>query len=153
MKKDDFFMSLALKKAQKAFQMEEVPVGAVVARGDKLLSQCHNLRETTHNPIGHAELLAIKSASEKLNSWRLEDCRLYVSLEPCLMCIGAIIQSRISELIYSCPDSKEGFSSYYGLDKHNSWTHKIKIRSGIGSDESSQLLKKFFKELRASIQK
>ena len=143
-------MNLALKEARKAFQAGEVPVGAVVVKGNELLSQSHNLRESDNNPIGHAELLAIKSASENLNSWRLEDCRLYVSLEPCLMCIGAIIQSRISDLIYACPDPKGGFSSYYGLDKHNSWTHKIKIRSGIGSDESSQLLKKFFKELRDS---
>lgn len=150
---DDFFMNLVLKEAQKAFQREEVPVGAVVVKKDKLLSQCHNLRETDNNPLGHAELLAIKSASEKLNSWRLEDCQLYVSLEPCLMCMGAIIQSRISELIYACPDPKGGFSSHYGLDKHSSWTHKIKIRSGVGFKESSQLLKQFFKELRGSTQK
>lgn len=141
-------MNLAMKEALKAFQLKEVPVGAVITKEGKLLSQSHNLRETNNNPLGHAELLAIKTASEKLNSWRLESCSLYVSLEPCLMCIGAILQSRISHLIYACFDPKGGFSSYYNLDKQNFWKHQIKISSGICSDESSKLLKKFFKDLR-----
>ena len=148
-KNHDFFMNLALKEAKKAFQINEVPVGAVIVQGEKILSQTHNLREKENNPLGHAELLAIKKASKKLASWRMEDCRIYVSLEPCLMCIGAIIQARISQLIYACPDPKGGFSSYYGLDKNKSWRHKIKIISGIYSNESSLLLKKFFNKLRA----
>ena len=117
-------------------------------KGKKILSQSHNLREKDNNALGHAELLAIKEASKKLASWRMEDCRIYVSLEPCLMCIGAIIQARISQLIYACSDPKRGFSSYYGLDRHSSWKHKIKIISGIYSHESSLLLKKFFNKLR-----
>ena len=107
--KNHKFMNLALEEAQKAFHIAEIPVGAVIAKGDELLSRTHNLREKDENPLGHAELLAIKEASKKLNSWRLKDCRLYVSLEPCLMCIGAIVQARISHLIYACPDSKGGF--------------------------------------------
>ena len=142
-------MNLALKEAQKAFQLEEVPVGAIITREEKILSQNHNLRETNNNPLGHAEILAIKTASEKLNSWRLEGCSLYVSLEPCLMCLGAILQTRISHLIYACSDPKGGFSSHYNLDKQNFWKHKIKISTGICSDKSSQLLKNFFKDLRA----
>ena len=141
-------MSLALEEAQKAFQIDEVPVGAVIVKEDRVLSRSHNLREKENNPLGHAELLSIKMASEKLNSWRLENCRLYVSLEPCLMCIGAILQARISHLIYACPDPKGGFSSYYDLAKQDFLRHKIKISSGVCSYESSLLLKKFFKELR-----
>ena len=148
MKNHDFFMDLALEEAQKAFQIAEVPVGAVIVKENKLLSRSHNLREKDKNPLGHAELLAIKEASKKLNSWRLEDCQLYVSLEPCLMCIGAIIQARISHLIYACPDSKRGFSSYYKLTQNKEWRHKLDITSQVGSKESSLLLKKFFKGLR-----
>ena len=143
-----FFMNLALEEARKAFQKAEVPVGALIVKEDQILSRAHNLKEQNNNLLGHAELLAIKKASEKLNSWRLESCKLYVSLEPCLMCIGAIVQARISQLIYACPDPKEGFSSYYALDKTKSWKHKIKISSGFYCHESSLLLKNFFKELR-----
>ena len=147
----EFFMDLALEEAQKAFQIDEVPVGAVVVKGDKVLSRSHNLREKGNNPLGHAELLSIKKASKKLNSWRLEHCRLYVSLEPCLMCIGAVLQARISHLIYACPDLKGGFSSCYALTEQDSWNHKIKISSGVCSHESSLLLKKFFKKLRLDL--
>ena len=146
--KHDFFMKLALKSARKAFQKKEVPVGAVLVKNNTVISQAYNLKESRNDPIGHAEILAIKKASQKLNSWRLEDCQLYVSLEPCLMCIGAIIQSRISELIYACSDPKMGFSSYYQLDKKTSWKHKIKISPAVCSEESSLLLKEFFKQLR-----
>ena len=148
-KTHDFFMSLALKEAKKAFKKKEVPIGAVIVKNDLIISKAYNLRECGNNPIGHAEILAIRKASHKLKSWRLENCRLYVSLEPCLMCLGAIIQARISDLIYSCPDFKAGFSSYYQLDKQSSWKHKIKIAGGIHSKESSSLLKDFFKQLRS----
>ena len=141
-------MGLALEEARKASQMDEVPGGAVIVQEGQLLSRAHNLREKNQDLLAHAELLAIKEAEGKLGSWRLENCRLYVSLEPCLMCIGAIIQSRISHLIYACPDPKGGFSSRYNLDKGDLWTHKIKINSGIYAEESSRLLKDFFKELR-----
>ena len=147
-KNHKFFMNLALEEAKKAFKIAEVPVGAVIVKGNEVLSRTYNLREKNNNSLGHAELLAIEEASKKLNSWRLENCKLYVSLEPCLMCIGAIIQARISHLIYACPDSREGFSSYYSLDKTKFWKHKIKINSGFYCHESSLLLKRFFKELR-----
>ncbi len=146
--KNHYFMQIALKEAQKAFHKAEVPVGAVIVQKDMIISQAHNLREGEQNPLTHAELLSIKEASKKLGSWRLEDCKLYVSLEPCLMCIGAILQSRISHLIYACSDPKGGFSSFYALDKNKKWSKKIKISSGICFDESSQLLKKFFQKLR-----
>lgn len=141
-------MRLAWCEAQKAFQKNEVPVGAVVVQGDELLSQSSNSRQGDQDPLAHAELLAIRKASKKLNSWRLEKCRLYVSLEPCLMCMGAIIQARFTHLFYACPDPKGGFSSRYALDKGKNWTHQIQISSGIYSEESSLLLKEFFKKLR-----
>ena len=141
-------MNIALEEARKAFQKAEVPVGAVVAKGDKLISRARNLREKNQDLLAHAEILAIKQAGKKLGSWRLEACRLYVSLEPCLMCMGAIIQSRLSHLIYACSDPKGGFSSYYNLDKTGFWTHKINIQKGVAAEESSQLLKEFFQKLR-----
>ena len=141
-------MSQALKEAEKAFNKSEIPVGAVIAQGEQLISQAHNTREKEHSPLGHAELSAIQKASKKLNSWRLENCQIYISLEPCLMCMGAILQARFSDLFYACPDSKGGFSSFYNLPQQTNWKHKINIHSGIRSQESSLLLKKFFKNLR-----
>lgn len=145
---DSFFMELALKEAQKALQRNEVPVGAVVVCGDELIVCAGNLREREQNLLAHAEILAIQKASKKRNSWRLENCRMYVSLEPCLMCMGAIIQARFTHLFYACSDPKMGFSSYYSLDQRESWKHKIQISSGIKHDQSSILLKDFFKKLR-----
>ncbi len=145
---DDFFMSLAIDEAKKAFQKAEVPVGALLVKGDVILSRTHNLREKAQNPLGHAELLAIEETAKKLNSWRLSSCSLYVSLEPCLMCFGAILQSRISRIIYACPDPKTGFSSKYGLDHKTSSLGKIKISRGIGEEASQKLLQSFFKGLR-----
>ena len=145
-----FFMSLALKEAQRARQLKEVPVGAVVVRENAVLSKAYNLREKKNDPLGHAELLAIRKAARKLNSWRLEGCKLYVSLEPCLMCMGSIIQARLSHLIYACEDPKEGFSSRYGLLREKDMQKKIKISSGPCAEQSSLLLKTFFRELRKS---
>ena len=147
-KNQDFFMQKALEQAKKAFQKEEAPVGAVIVRENQILSQSFNLREKQNNPLGHAEISAIYKASQKLNSWRLENCSIYVSLEPCLMCVGAILQARISELLYACADLKTGFSSRYQLEKHPLWNSNLKIRSGICEQESSQLLKNFFQKLR-----
>jgi len=144
-----FFMKKALEQAEKAFLEEEVPVGAVVVKEDRILSQAYNKREKENNPCGHAEILALTQASEKLQSWRLEGCSIYVSLEPCLMCLGAILQARISSLIYACPDPKTGFSSYYKLDQQKNWhKNRLKVHSSLFEEESSQLLKDFFKKLR-----
>lgn len=143
-----WFMEQALKQAQEAFRLKEVPVGAVIVRGEEQLSEAFNIREGKQDPLGHAELLAIQKASKRLNSWRLEGCRIYVSLEPCLMCMGAIVQARISQLIYACSDPKGGFSSHYGLNQEGSLKSKIAIFSGVRAEESSLLLKKFFQKLR-----
>lgn len=137
-----------MEEAKKAFQRDEVPVGAVVVCGEEVLGRAGNLREVSQNPTAHAELLAVQETSKKRNSWRLEDCRIYTSLEPCLMCMGVIIQARLTHLFYACPDLKWGFSSRYGIDKGEGWTHKIQIHSGIGHKDSSRLLKRFFQNLR-----
>ena len=148
LEKPDFFIKKALEQAKIAFQQNEAPIGAVIVKENQIISQAFNLREKQNNPLGHAEILAIYKASQKLNSWRLKDCSIYVNLEPCLMCIGAILQARISELVYACSDPKTGFSSFYQLEKHPLWKSKLKIRSGVCAEESSQLLKSFFQKLR-----
>ena len=148
--KKAFFMKKAIEQAKKAFQVGEAPVGAVIVQEGQIISQAFNLREKNNNPLGHAENLVISKASRKLNSWRLENCSIYVSLEPCLMCFGAILQARISSLVYACPDPKTGFSSYYGLDKLKKWNKKrLDIQfHPLFEQESSSLLKDFFQRLR-----
>lgn len=144
----NFFMKIALKEASSAGHKGEIPIGAVIVQGATILSQSGNSKEQDNNPMGHAEMLAIRSASRKLHSWRLNNCTLYTSLEPCLMCMGAIIQARIPHLIYACPDPKGGFSSFYSMNKHTTPLNKIKIESGPCAQESSLLLQTFFKNLR-----
>ena len=147
--KQAFFMKKALEQAKKAFQKGEVPVGAVVVKEGQIISRAYNRREKENNPCGHAEILALTKASRKLQSWRLEDCSLYVNLEPCLMCLGAILQARISTLVYSCSDPKTGFSSYYRLDKQKNWNkNRLEIHTPLFEEESSRLIKDFFKRLR-----
>ena len=147
-KKHDAFMRAALDEARSAGQRGEIPVGAAVAQGEKILSRKGNSREQSHNPLGHAEMLAIQEAARKLGSWRLNNCALYTSLEPCLMCMGAVIQARIPLLVYACPDPKGGFSSFYGLKASRAPLDKIQIESGLRAEESAQLLQTFFKTLR-----
>ena len=141
-------MELAMNQARKALKKGEVPVGAVIVKKDSIISQAFNLRESLNDPLGHAEMRAIQKASLSLKSWRLEGCDIYVTLEPCLMCMGAIVQARLSRLIYASCDPKAGFSSYYKLDKQSRWKHKIQIHNSLLAKESSRLLKLFFKELR-----
>lgn len=135
------FMSEALQLAEQAFQQGEVPVGAVIVQEETILAGAFNKREQTKNPLAHAELEALKEASQKLKSWRLVDCRLYVTLEPCLMCCGAILQARISQLIYGCRDMKRG-----GIQKID--TGALHIIGGVQEKDCSDLLTLFFKNLR-----
>lgn len=148
MKDDIFYMNQCLNLAQKASQQGEVPVGAIIVRDGQIVSTGFNTRESKQSSLGHAEIGAIQDASKKLGSWRLETCQIYSTLEPCLMCIGAILQSRISRLVYGCHDKKKGFDSFYQFTKNPSWNHELKISYGVLSQECSQLLKDFFKELR-----
>ena len=105
---DEHFMKIALKEAEKARDIDEVPIGAVIVKDNKVIARGHNLRESKKDPLGHAELVAIKKASKKIGDWQLVDCTLYVTLEPCIMCGGAIIQSRIKTVVYGADDPKGG---------------------------------------------
>jgi tRNA(adenine34) deaminase len=144
---DKLWMSLALQQAEVAFKKDEVPVGAVVVDSkNQLVSMAYNLREKLNSPLGHAELLALHMASKKLNSWRLIGCRLYVTLEPCAMCAGALIQSRVEEVIYSTADPKGGaLNSLYQLGEDRRLNHQFQSRSGLFAEDSQKLLKDFFK--------
>ena len=129
--------------------MDEVPVGAVIVKGNNIIASSYNLREHQQCATSHAELIAIQQACKNLNSWRLTDCRLFVTLEPCLMCAGAIIQARVGEVIYGAFDPKGGaMGSLYDLHQDIRLNHHPRVISGMLSDESSDLLKSFFKQKR-----
>ncbi len=142
-------MSEAIKEAKKAFLMDEVPVGAIVAKDGKVFARAHNKRISKKSPIAHAEIEAIQKASKKLGDWRLKGMTLYVTVEPCLMCAGAIIHSRIERVVYGCPEPKMGAvrSQYKVLDNKNAH-HRVNVISGVLEEECRGLLSKFFKDKR-----
>ena len=141
-------MKAALKEAAKAYQLGEVPVGAVIVYNNKIIARGHNTRELSQSVLGHAEINAIKKASKKIGSWRLEDCDIYVTLEPCSMCSGAIIQSRIKNLYFGAYDLKTGAcGSVLNLFDYP-FNHKVNVYGGIMEEECSRIIKDFFKELR-----
>ncbi|MFV0380065.1 MAG: tRNA adenosine(34) deaminase TadA [Anaerorhabdus sp.] len=143
------FMRLAYKEALKARDKDEVPVGAVIVFNNKVIAKAYNLRNKKQQSIAHAEILAIQKACKKIGSWRLEDCDLYVTLEPCPMCAGAIIQSRIKNVYFGAYDQKGGsFGSVTDLSKVKGYNHYPNIFGGIMEEESSKLLKDFFKNKR-----
>ncbi len=144
------YMKEALIEAEKAYAIGEVPIGAVVVQYGKIVGRGHNQRETAKRAIAHAEILAIDEACKTLGGWRLVDCDLYVTLEPCLMCGGAIYQSRIVNLVYGAKDLKSGaFGSLYDLSQDQRLNHGVKVVSGVMEQECSQLIKAFFKALRS----
>lgn len=142
------FMNEALKEAKKAYAKDEVPVGAVVVYDGKIIARAHNLRESKQDFSGHAEFLAMKKASKKIGSWRLEDCDVYVTLEPCSMCAGAMIQSRIRNLYYGATDQKAGAVESVVKLLDNPFNHRIQYIGGIEASQASMILKDFFKKLR-----
>ena len=141
-------MKLALKQAKKAYKRDEVPVGAVIVKDGKVISKAYNLREKTNLATGHAEILAIQKANKKLKSWRLDSCTLYVTIEPCPMCAGAIIQSRIKEVVYGATDSKSGSHSSIINLFDLPYNHNVKVEKGIMEKECSEIVSSFFKQLR-----
>jgi tRNA(adenine34) deaminase len=146
---DRAFMSLAFSEARLAAAAGEIPVGAVVVCGGEVIGRGHNRREELQNPIAHAEVLALQAASSYQKSWRLEDCSLYVTLEPCLMCVGVILQARISRLIFGCLDPKAGaVESLYRLCEDSRLNHTLPVIGGVMADECSRILTKFFADLR-----
>lgn len=143
------FMNAALQEATKAFEQDEIPVGAIVTYQNKIIGRGYNQVEKLKDPTAHAEMIAITSAANYLGDWRLNECSLFVTLEPCIMCSGAILNSRISEIYFGCFDTKSGaFGSRYNLIEENNLNHKIKIYSGLLAEESSNLLKEFFNKIR-----
>lgn len=143
-------MRLALKWAQKAADRDEVPVGAIiVAENGEILSYGYNMRETWQTPLGHAEIIAIQRAAKKTGQWRLVNATLYVTLEPCIMCAGALVQSRISRIVYGATDPKGGgTNSLYQIPSDQRLNHQIQVTSGILAPECSQILTTFFRNKR-----
>ena len=142
-------MREAIKEAKKALEIEEVPVGAVIVKQGKIISRAHNTKETKQDSTCHAEILAIKKACKKLNSWRLLDCEMYVTLEPCSMCAGALINSRIKKVYIGTNDEKTGaVGSVFNLLEDYTFNHKVEIKKGILKQECEKILKEFFKEIR-----
>lgn len=143
------FMKEALKEAKKAYDKLEVPVGAVIVKDGKVIARAHNLKETKFDTTNHAEIIAIQKASKKLKSWRLLDCEMYVTLEPCSMCAGAIINSRIKKVYIGANDEKTGaVGSVLNLFDDYKFNHNVEFEKGILKKECENILKDFFKELR-----
>jgi tRNA(adenine34) deaminase len=147
---DERYMRLALEEARRAADYGEVPIGAVIVRDGQVLARAHNWRETWRDPTAHAEVLAIREAARRLGGWRLEGCDLYVTLEPCPMCAGAIVQARIRRLVYGAADPKAGaVASRTELLVPGRWNHHPQITAGILATECGNILKDFFRSLRS----
>ena len=143
------FMREALKEAKKAFDKLEVPVGAIIVKDNKIIARAHNLKEIKKDTTKHAEILAIQKASKKLESWRLLDCDMYVTLEPCAMCAGALIQARIKNVYIGAMDEKTGAcGSVLNLLEDYTFNHKVNVETGICKESCENILKDFFKKLR-----
>lgn len=151
MDKKEFFMNEAIKQAKKASNILEVPVGAVIVKDNKIIARAYNQKETKYDSTKHAEIIAIQKASKKLKSWRLSDCEMFVTLEPCPMCAGALIQSRIKKVYIGAMDEKTGScGSVFNLLKDYKFNHKVEIEYNICKEECEKILKEFFKVLRKS---
>lgn len=143
------YMKQALKEAKKAYDKKEVPIGVVIVKDGKIIARAHNLKEIKKDTIEHAEIRAIKKASKKLDAWRLTDCEMYTTLEPCPMCAGAIIQSRIKKVYIGAMDEKTGAcGSVLNLLKDYKFNHTVELEYGILEEECKKILKDFFKMLR-----
>ena len=144
------FMREALLEAELARQKGEVPIGAVIVLDGAIVGRGHNLRETSNDPTTHAEMVAIREAAEHIDHWRLLDTTLYVTLEPCTMCMGATILARIPRLVFGCRDPRAGaVGSIYDFSQDERFNHKVEVTEGVLGEECSQLISGFFKELRA----
>ena len=148
-KTDETYMMLALEEAEKAYSLGEVPIGAVIVRRGEVIARAHNLRETQRKSTAHAELLAIESACEAAGGWRLTESTLYVTIEPCPMCAGAILQSRIDRVVFGAFDSKAGAcGSLLNFLQDQRFNHQSSITSGVMEKECSAVMKRFFADLR-----
>ncbi len=149
MEEHKVWMMEAIREAQKAEALNEVPIGAVIVRDHHIIARGHNLRETLRDPTAHAEMIAIRRASEMLNAWRLLDCTLYVTLEPCPMCAGAIVQSRLKRVVYGTPDPKAGCAgTLMNLLQEQRFNHEAEVVGDVLREQCSALLSDFFRKLR-----
>lgn len=150
MDKDIKYMREAIRQAKKAYQNGDVPIGCVIVYEDKIIGRGYNRRNKDKTTLAHAEILAIKKASKFMGDWRLEECRMYVTLEPCQMCAGAILQARIPEVVIGCMNPKAGCAgSVINLLNMDGFNHRVDITKGVLEDECSSLMKEFFADLRA----
>lgn len=146
---DSGFMMEALREAEAAGRLGEVPIGAIIVHDGRIVGRGHNLRETSNDPTTHAEMVAIRQAAEALGSWRLLDSTLYVTLEPCVMCMGAIILARIPRLVFACRDPRAGVvGSIYDFSKDERFNHRVQVTEGVLGERCSALLSSFFRALR-----
>ena len=146
---DEKYMKEAIRQAKKAYAIGEVPIGCVIVYKDKIIGRGYNRRTIDKNTLAHAELSAIRKASKKMGDWRLEECTMYVTLEPCQMCSGAIVQSRMTRVVVGCMNPKAGCAgSVLNLLQMESFNHQAELTTGVLEEECSQMLSDFFKELR-----
>ena len=149
MNENEKYMKEALKEAQKAYKKLEIPVGAVIVKDGKIIAKAHNIKEQKKDTTKHAEIIAIQKASKKLNTWRLNDCEMYVTLEPCSMCAGAIIQARLKKIYIGTMDEKTGAcGSVLNLLKDYKFNHEVELETGLLEENCKKILQDFFKELR-----
>ncbi|MDR0934971.1 MAG: tRNA adenosine(34) deaminase TadA [Erysipelotrichaceae bacterium] len=149
MHNDEYYMNIALKEASKAELIDEVPIGVVIVKDDKIIARSYNKKEKLKDPTAHAEILAIRKACKKLNSWRLVGATIYVTIEPCSMCAGTILWSRIDRIVYGAKDEKGGaLGSSYNLFAQKGINHKPEITGGILSEECAKIIKAYFKNKR-----
>lgn len=154
MNENEKYMREAIKQAKKAYAIGEVPIGCVIVYEGKIIGRGYNRRTIDKNPLAHAELIAIKKASKKMGDWRLEDCTLYVTLEPCQMCSGAIVQARMKKVVVGCMNPKAGCAgSILNLLQVEQFNHQVEMETGVLQEECSLMMKNFFKELRKAKQK
>lgn len=149
MTQDEKFMKAAIRQAKKAYALGEVPIGCVIVQNEKIIARGYNRRNTDKNTLSHAEIAAIRKASKKTGDWRLEDCTMYVTLEPCQMCAGAIVQSRMARVVIASMNPKAGCAgSILNLLQMDAFNHQVEVERGILEEECSQMLSGFFRELR-----
>lgn len=149
MNQNEKYMREAIRQAKKAYALGEVPIGCVIEYEGKIIGRGYNRRTIDKNTLAHAELMAIKEASKKMGDWRLEDCTMYVTLEPCQMCSGAIVQSRMKKVVIGCMNPKAGCAgSILNLLQMEAFNHQVELEIGVLGDECSQMMKQFFRELR-----
>lgn len=149
MTEQEKFMREAIRQAKKAYLLEEVPIGCVIVHDGKIIARGYNRRNTDKNTLAHAEITAIRKAAKKLGDWRLEGCTMYVTLEPCQMCAGAMMQARLTEAVIGCMNPKAGCAgSVLNILEMDGFNHKVQVTRGVLEEECSQMMSQFFRELR-----